>query len=53
MDEGSSVEYTGQRSNKNFTLKKEKRFPLKNRRKLKCRMGGGEGVAYVVRCKKH
>lgn len=25
MDEGSSVEYTGQRINKNFTLKKEKR----------------------------
>lgn len=38
MDEGSSVEYTGQRSNK-ILLKKKKRFPLKNRGKLKCRMG--------------
>lgn len=45
MDEGSSVEYTGQRSNKNFTLKKEKR---KKKKGSLSKTEGSWNVEWVV-----
>ena len=55
MDEGSSVEDTGQRGKKILLKRKKKKKKGSHSKtgKLKCRMGEWQGVAYVVRCKKH